>query len=128
MNYHLISETDSRKFIANPARIPYNEKSNMNENSEKDFSEQYGRTLKAFRPWVISILLWIVIFFGGFIYIVTSFDAKYLLVFFVIMCILAIPSGRAILKASRCPSCKRFMGRDVGNFCPICGVRIRREK
>ena len=30
-----------------------------------------------------------------------------------------------IWKMNTCPACRKFMGRDVGSFCPVCGVRIR---
>ncbi len=31
-------------------------------------------------------------------------------------------------KMSTCPACDRFMGRDIGTHCGLCGTRIRKSR
>ena len=38
----------------------------------------------------------------------------------VLLVALAVP----LLRAHRCPHCRRFMGRDLGSLCPLCGAKL----
>lgn len=95
-------------------------------NNEKDFSTEFQQQLKKLRPWSFVMLFLFLAFLVLSLLIFTlGIDPLYLQILGGIILISFIPLLFIYVKYSRCPSCKKFMGRDVGNFCPLCGVKIR---
>lgn len=96
---------------------------------EKDFSEVYQRKIKRFRPWAWYFFSCAFLILGIPVVIISmGWGSDTLLYFELIMLVLLIPVVIQWIKTLRCPHCKKFMGRDTGMFCPLCGVRIRKEK
>ncbi|MBN2570638.1 MAG: hypothetical protein JXA68_00805 [Ignavibacteriales bacterium] len=94
--------------------------------NEKDFFSEFQQQLKKLRPWSFLMLFLFVAFLIFSILIFTfELDPIYLQILGGSILIIFIPLLFIYIKYSRCPNCKKFMGRDVGNFCPICGVKIR---
>ncbi len=95
---------------------------------KKDFTKEFSNQKTNFRPWGILLLVSVlallvvlpILFFV--LKLVQAFLIIYILVF-VILLILTLPK---VIKLSKCPSCKKYMGRDVSKFCPVCGVQIQK--
>ena len=95
-------------------------------NEKQDFSEEFIAQRVKMRPWAILIALVFLaiivvlplLFFT--IGLSTTFFTIYVTVSAALL-IIALPS---VIKLSRCPSCKKYMGRDISKFCPVCGVKI----
>lgn len=96
----------------------------------KDFSEEYSQTLKKTKPWsyVFISLFALLIFVTPALLIFFNHLENFVLVFVIVCFALLITVSVILVKAMICPSCKKFMGRDIGSFCPLCGVRIRKKR
>jgi hypothetical protein len=96
----------------------------------KDFTEEYSQTLKKSKPWsyVFILLFAILILVTPALFIFFDNIETFLLVFVIVCLILLLAVSIILVKAMICPSCRKFMGRDIGSFCPLCGVRIRKKR
>ena len=96
---------------------------------EKDFSEIYEARLKALRPWAWYFLVWFIIILAlPVAMIVSDPDTRLIPPVVLALAVAIIPAVRPFLRVLTCPSCKKFMGRDIGSFCTMCGVRLRKDK
>jgi hypothetical protein len=60
--------------------------------------------------------------------IVNDPDTGLILPVLLALAVAIIPVVRPFVRVLTCPSCEKFMGRDIGSFCTMCGVRLRKEK
>lgn len=105
----------------------------MSENNEKkepvkDVSKEYEKQLSYYRPGAqFLLILMLICFMLPFIAMALGFIeliAPYLPVILFFPVVLAI---LPVWMMGKCPSCRAYMGKTPGNFCPKCGVRIRPE-
>jgi uncharacterized membrane protein len=90
-----------------------------------DVSEQFQRQVKAVRPLTITATTVGLSMLGGGLAVLLVDRYAHLLTYILgigalLLAVLAVP----IVRAHRCPSCGKLMGRDVGIFCPLCGARL----
>ncbi|MDD3740352.1 MAG: hypothetical protein PHH30_03850 [Bacteroidales bacterium] len=97
-------------------------------NNEKDFSDQYREKVKKFKPWGILIFVDFVLIIVGlpFAYFVLSLNSTGILIYLVLCAILLLVCVPFLITTLKCPNCGKFMGRDIGKYCPLCGVKIRK--
>ena len=96
-------------------------------NSKENFTKQFAEQKTKFRPWAVLLLIDTValtiilpiLFFT--IKLNKTFITAYITIFAVLI-VVALPQ---VIKVSRCPNCKKYMGRDISKFCPVCGVQIQ---
>ncbi len=97
---------------------------------ENDVSEIYEARLKAARPWAIYLVGWLILLIVAPISIILFDDdlaRKYWPLLIVLLGAALAPCIGPIRSLLKCPSCGRFMGRDIGVFCPLCGARLRKN-
>lgn len=93
----------------------------------KNFTQEFALQRKKFRPWAILILL-TVLALGvvlPLLFSVLTFSPTFFKTYITIgsvVLLFAIPSA---IKYSKCPNCKKFMGRTISKFCPTCGAQIQ---
>lgn len=95
---------------------------------KKDFTQEFAQQRKAFRHWALLILLTIIAL-GVVLPLLFSFltlSLTFLKTYLTICVILLLFSFPAAIKYSKCPHCKKFMGRTVSKFCPNCGVQTHK--
>ncbi len=93
------------------------------ENSVHAFTKQR----EALRPWAIIMSLGTIAFFGAILLLyvlnmLTQDLFTMLLVLYTLLLLLSIPK---VVSLSKCPSCKRYMGRDIATHCPHCKTKIQ---
>lgn len=96
------------------------------QNEKKDFTSEFQLQLKKLRPWSFLIVaLFLLFLLATLIIFIFELEILYLQIISGIILTSFIPLLFLFVKYLRCPNCKKFMGRNVGNFCPLCGVKIR---
>ena len=95
--------------------------------SERDVSEAFNKQLREMRPYGIAFVVVIVGMFAGLAFVASTGSRDDLIWVGLPAVLLMVPLGLPIFRAHRCPNCRRFMGRDVGRFCPLCSARLRRD-
>lgn len=93
-----------------------------------DFTKQYKKQREKFRPWAIFMLvimtaLTIIL---PILAITIQIDKSFVMTYVAICVGLLILTVPSLIKASKCPNCKKYMGRDLSRFCPVCGVQIQK--
>ena len=96
--------------------------------SKKDFIKEFSIRRKKFRPWAIfGIIAFLFAIVGApILYLTWSVFGEIYTVYLTIILLLLIPVIYKMIQFSRCPSCKKYMGRDIGSFCTRCGVQIQK--
>ncbi len=95
---------------------------------EQDHSEIYEARLRAFRPWAWYLLAWLVALLAVPLAVMALDPGTGLIPWLVpALALLALPALPALRRVATCPACGRFMGRDIGIFCPLCGTRLRQK-
>ncbi len=93
--------------------------------TEKDVIEAFNKQLRKMRPYGIAFVVVILAMFAG-LAVVVSTGTRDDLIWVLLPALLVMgPLGLPILRAHRCPNCQKFMGREVGRFCPMCAARLR---
>jgi len=92
-----------------------------------DFSKEFSKQRAKFFPYAIAlaIMAFAIIIILPILFFIFSLSETFLIAYLIIclgILLVCIPSW---LKTSTCPNCKKFMGRDLSKFCPVCGVRIK---
>jgi hypothetical protein len=97
--------------------------------SEKDVTEAFSKSLRKARPYAIAFVVVLLAMFAGLAVVAsTGTRERGDLIWVGLPAVLVmVPLGLAILRAHRCPSCQKFMGRDLGQFCPLCAARIQKD-
>jgi len=94
---------------------------------KKDYTDEFSLQLKGYQPWALVLLGWfIILIIGSFAILVLEYTIWLYTFFLIAMLLLFVPIAFRTISTLRCPACRRFMGRDVSRFCPLCGVQIRR--
>jgi len=95
---------------------------------DNDVSDIFEARVKAARPWAFYFLGWLILVISVPIAMVIVDPAtKHLPMILGILAAAVVPSIAPLARMLRCPSCARCMGRDIGEYCPLCGARIRKE-
>lgn len=96
--------------------------------SKKDFTKEFEIRRKRFLPWAILILISVlgIIIILPILYATSDLDIKSLGIYGTIFAILLMLAINKVIQYSKCPNCKKYMGRDISKFCPICGVQIQK--
>ncbi len=96
---------------------------NQTQNFIKEFSEQRKR----FRPWAILVILCTlaIIVVVPILFFLIEITQQFIAVYFTIVIIPLVFGFYKTVQFTKCPSCKKYMGRDILKFCPICGVQIQ---
>ena len=94
---------------------------------KKDFVEEYRQQTQAFKPWAfVTLFIFVAIVLGLPIAFMIFEIGNVGIFIYILLCLLGLIAMLPVfIKVLKCPSCKKWMGRDVGKFCPLCGVRIR---
>ncbi len=92
-----------------------------------DYTEIYKHQLKRVKiPAIIFLMVLVLLLLGLPAFYIIFTPGSTGILFYLLACTflaaLALPRLVSVLK---CPACKKWMGRDVGKFCPNCGVKIR---
>lgn len=100
----------------------------MDDKRPVDVSEQFEAQIRRFRPWAIALLVLLgVLFVAPIVMFACGANIRAIVVAAGGLLVAMLLLGRPAIRASTCPACKRFMGREIGSFCPRCGARVRRE-
>jgi hypothetical protein len=94
---------------------------------QQDYSEEYKIQLKKGRVWALyTVLIFLLIIIGLPVsFFAFKLDQIGILIYLGVCLLVMIPAIPKIIALSKCPSCKKFMGKNPQTFCPLCGVRIR---
>ncbi|HPG73918.1 MAG TPA: hypothetical protein PLM49_06465 [Bacteroidales bacterium] len=77
-------------------------------------------------PAIIFLMVLVLILLGlPAFYIIFTPGSTGILLYLLACTLLAAPALPRLVSVLRCPACKKWMGRDVGKFCPNCGVKLR---
>ena len=98
-----------------------------------DYADAYRHQVRKFRPYAMML--------GAFILATLSYSLTVIylwingrvshdevadlsrigtIIFAAVICLFIYP----IYRARKCPNCNRFMGRNITNNCPLCGVKL----
>lgn len=95
--------------------------------NNKDFIKEYSDITAKFKPTALLMFVALIglIVILPILYFTINMDQQFLTIFVGACTIMLIFSIPAWLKVSKCPNCKKFMGREISKHCPNCGVQIK---
>jgi hypothetical protein len=90
-----------------------------------DVSDRFQRQVGAVRPLTIAATAVALATVASSLAVLLIDRFAHLLTYILVsgaflLAVLAVP----IVRAHRCPNCRKLIGRDVGVFCPLCGARL----
>lgn len=94
---------------------------------KKDFTKEFTAQKLKLRPWAILILATIValVLVLPVLFVTLSFGMIFFTSYIALCIVVLLFSIPSVIKASRCPNCKKYLGRDISKLCPMCGVQIQ---
>ncbi len=97
------------------------------DNKKQDYIKEYDDIKAKYKPTaLLSVLALIAVLVVLPILFFTIHITMTILGNFLIVCsIIILVSIPAWWKLSKCPACKKFLGRDIGKHCSSCGVQIQ---
>lgn len=96
--------------------------------SKKDFTDKFAAQKAKLRPWAILVIVTIIaiIIVLPIMFFTSALDSTFLMVYITVCAIALLSAIPSFITLSRCPNCKKYMGRDISKHCPVCGVRIQK--
>ncbi len=93
----------------------------------EDFTKEFSAQRTTFRPWALLLGFNALAIIIGLpiVYVTLQPGETVLGLVLGVSALLLLATIPAFIKASKCPSCYKFMGREQGKFCPLCGVQIQ---
>ena len=94
---------------------------------KQDFRQEFTTQRKKLRPWAILLLVLItfLLIVTPILFFVIELDKNLFTGYLTIFVILSLFILAKVVKLSKCPSCKKYMGRDIGKSCSNCDVKIQ---
>lgn len=94
---------------------------------KKDFTQEFSAQKAKLRPWAIlalvavcAVLVVLPVLFGS-----LNLSREFVTIYWVVCAILLLSVIPAFIRASKCPNCRKFMGKKVSKNCSLCGVKIQ---
>ncbi len=96
--------------------------------STKDFTKEFALQRAKFKPWAILMIVCVlaIIVVLPILYFVIEFKETFLWIYLAAVLAPLSFTFYKTVQFARCPSCKKYMGRDISKFCSICGVQIQK--
>ena len=93
----------------------------------EDFTKEFSAQRAMFRPWAILVVFNALAIIIGLplVYFLLDPGETVIGVIGGVIVLVFLATIVPFIKASKCPACHNFMGREQGRFCPLCGVQIQ---